>query len=99
MLRAEGNLSLRGLVEVQAQHLSRGCTVVLITHSVEEDVALAADYLVRRGQRPVVVLIDASSFNGPTGTHQLAEMLRFLRMPVRVLRRGDDLGAALSSTI
>ena len=99
MLKAEGNLSLRGLVEVQAQHLSRGCTVVLITHSVEEDVALAADYLVRRGQRPVVVLIDASSFNGPTGTNQLAEMLRFLRMPVRVVRRGDDLGAALTSTI
>jgi len=97
LLRAEGNLSLRGLIEVQAQHLSRGSTVVLVTHSVEEDVALAADFLVRRGQRPIVVLIDASSFNGPTGTNQLAEMLRFLRVPVRIVRRGDDLGAALSA--
>jgi uncharacterized protein (DUF58 family) len=99
LLRAEGDLSLRGLVEVQAQHLARGSTVVLITHSVEQDVALAADYLIRRGQRPLVVLVDASSFNGPSGTDQLAEMLRFLRVPVRVVRRGDDLGAALSSQI
>jgi uncharacterized protein (DUF58 family) len=98
LLRAEGNLSLRGLIEVQAQHLSRGSTVVIVTHSVEEDVALAVDFLVRRGQRPVVALIDASSFNGPTGTDQLAEMLRFLRVPVRIIRRGDEIGAALSAS-
>jgi uncharacterized protein (DUF58 family) len=96
LLRAEGDLPIRGLVEVQAQHLARGSTVVLITHSVEEDVALATDYLLRRGLRPVVVLIDAASFNGPSGTNQLAGMLNFLRIPVRVVHRGDDLGVALA---
>ncbi|HEX9616377.1 MAG TPA: DUF58 domain-containing protein [Anaerolineales bacterium] len=96
LLRAEGDLPLRGLVEIQAQHLPRGSTVVLITHSVEEDVALTADYLTRRGLRPVLVLIDASTFNGPSGTDQLAEMVRFLRIPFRVVHRGDHLGAALS---
>jgi uncharacterized protein (DUF58 family) len=96
LLRAEGNLPLRGLVEIQAQHLPRGSTVVLITHSVEEEVALTADYLARRGLRPVLVLIDASTFNGPSGTDQLAEMVRFLRIPNRVVHRGDNLAIALS---
>jgi uncharacterized protein (DUF58 family) len=68
LLRAEGSLPLRGLVELQAQHMARGSTIVLITHSVEEEVALVVDYLARRGMRPVIVLLDASSFNGPSGT-------------------------------
>lgn len=96
LLRAEGELPLRGLAEVQGQHLARGSTIVLITHSVEEEVALIADYLRRRGLRPVVVLIDAASFNGPSGTDLLAEMIRFLRIPLRVVHCGDNLGAALS---
>jgi uncharacterized protein (DUF58 family) len=70
LLRAEGTLPLRGLVEAEAQLLPRGSTVVIITHSVEDDVALSADMITRRGLRPVLVLIDASSFNGPTGTDQ-----------------------------
>jgi uncharacterized protein (DUF58 family) len=96
LLRAEGAMPLRGLVEIHAQHLARGSTVVMITHSVEEEVALTADFLLRRGLRPVLVLIDASSFNGPVGTNQLAEMVRFLHIPLRVVRRGENLGAALS---
>jgi uncharacterized protein (DUF58 family) len=97
LLRAEGGLPLRGLVELQAQHMARGSTIVLITHSVEEDVALVVDYLARRGMRPVIVLLDASTFNGPSGTDQLAAMLGFLRVPLRVVKQGDDLGAALSN--
>jgi uncharacterized protein (DUF58 family) len=96
LLRAEGSLPLRGLVEIQAQHLPRGSTVILITHSVEKEVALIADFLSRRGLRPVMVLIDASTFNGPSGTRELAEMVRFLRIPFRVVHRGDNMTVALS---
>jgi uncharacterized protein (DUF58 family) len=96
LLRAEGSLPLRGLVEIQAQHLPRGSTVILITHSVEKEVALIADFLARRGLRPVMVLIDASTFNGPSGTRELAEMVRFLRIPFRVVHRGDNMTVALS---
>lgn len=99
LLKAQGDLPLRGLVELQAQHIPRGSTVVLITHSVEEEIPLTADYLTRRGLRPVVVLIDAGSFNGPAGTGQLAAMLNFLRIPVRVVRRGEPLDLALTTSI
>jgi hypothetical protein len=69
---------------------------VLITHSVEQDVILATDLLARRGLRPIVVLIDAGSFNGPEGTDEIAKGLRFMRIPLRVVRRDDDLSSVLS---
>ena len=96
LLEAEGELPLRGLVEIQAQSLTRGSTVVLITPSVLEDVTLAADYLLRRGLRPIVVLIDASSFNGPSGSDKLEESLKFLQVPVRRVNQGVDIELALS---
>ena len=95
LLRAEGELPLGALVEIQAQHIVRGSTVVLITASVQQDVALTVDYLLRRGVRPLLVLIDAASFNGPAGTEELATMMKFLRVPVRQVKKGDDLEAAL----
>jgi uncharacterized protein (DUF58 family) len=128
LLRAEGNLPLLGLVEVQGQHLTRGCTVVIVTASHGMEVILSADFLTRRGMRVVVVLINAETFSGETisadtssaqkrsvdtypeesglqdaytgnggisGVKELAETLRFMRIPLRIIRCGDDLGAAL----
>jgi len=99
LLRAEGSLPLRGLVEAEAQLLPRGSTVVIITHSVEDDVALTADMITRRGLRPILVLIDAASFDGPPGTDQLEATLSFLKVPTRVVRRGDNLGVTLSTRV
>lgn len=96
LLRAEGELPLRGLVEIQAQHLARGSTVVLITASVQPDIALIVDYLLRRGLRPIVVLINAASFNGQEGTAELAARLMVLNVPVRDIERDTDLAAGLA---
>lgn len=96
LLRSEGVLPIWGLVDIQAQHLARGSTIVLITHSIEQEVVIATDFLVRRGLRPIVILIDTASFNGLEGTDEIAEGLRFLKIPLRVVRRGDDLSQALS---
>jgi uncharacterized protein (DUF58 family) len=96
LLRGEGTLPIWGLIDIQAQHLARGSTVILITHSVEQDVVIATDFLARRGLRPIVVLIDAASFNGPAGSDDLAVALKSMRVPIRMVRRDDDLGNALS---
>jgi hypothetical protein len=95
-LRADGDLPIHGLVEIESQSLPRGSTVVIITPSVKEEVAFTADLLVRRGMRVVVVLLDAVSFGGSAGTEQVESMLRFMKTPVRMVRRGDDLTVALS---
>jgi uncharacterized protein (DUF58 family) len=96
LLHASGELPLPGLIELQAQHIPRGSTVVIISPSIREEIALTADYLVRRGLRPVVVLIDAATFDGAPGTKALGEMLRFLGIPLCVVGNGDDIGVALS---
>jgi uncharacterized protein (DUF58 family) len=96
LLRAEGTLPIWGLIDIQAQHLTRGSTIVLITQSVEKEIMVATDFLARRGLRPVVVLIDAGSFNGPEGTDEIADGLRFMRVPLRVVRRDDDITRSLS---
>jgi len=96
LLRAEGDLPISALATAQAQHLPRGSTVILITPSVQEEVALAVDVLLRRGLRPVVVLLDAASFGGPPGTAALATAIMALSVPVCQVANGADLGTALS---
>jgi uncharacterized protein (DUF58 family) len=95
--RARGDLSISALVTAQAQHLPRGSTVILITPSVSEEVALAVDVLLRRGVRPVAVLLDAASFGGSSGTEALAVSCLALGVPVRRVPNGVDLTTALAT--
>ena len=96
LLRAEGNLSISDLSTAQARHLPRGCTVVLVTPSVRQEVALAVDILQQRGLRVVVVLLDAASFGGLPGTAELAQAIKLQGVPVYRVERGASLTAALS---
>jgi uncharacterized protein (DUF58 family) len=96
MLKAEGEMPLRGLVEIQARHLPRGSTAILITPSVSDDTVLVTDYLSRRGLRPVAILLDAASFGGESGTAAQVEKIRLLGMPVRKVMNGDDVSQSLS---
>lgn len=95
-LRAAGDLSISALVTAHAQHIPRGSTVIVITPSVEGEVALAADLLSQRGLRPVVVLLDAASFGGSQGTKDLAMSLTALDVPVWEIKNGEDLETTLS---
>ncbi len=99
LLRAQGDLPISALATAQAQHLPRGSTVILITPSIREHVALTVDLLLRRGLRPVVVLLDAASFGGPPGTEALATAVTVLGVPVCQVANGADLGTALSMTV
>ena len=95
-LHAEGDLSISALMTGHAQHMPRGSTVIIVTPSTEDDVALAADLLSQRGLRPIVVLVDAGSFGGDPGTKGLADAVAAVGVPVYQVKNGDDLTAALS---
>lgn len=94
-----GTLPLISLVEAQARHLTRGSTVVLITPSPEDSIAVVTDYLKRRGLRPIVVLLDAESFGGTPGSKPLAEKIRLLGAPVRRVICGESLEANLAGAV
>jgi hypothetical protein len=96
LTHAVGDLPLRALIETQVKHMVRGSTVVLITSSTSREVALIADFLLQRGLKPIAVLIDAESFNGPPGTKLLAENIKLLGVPYRLVKNEMDLSATLS---
>jgi uncharacterized protein (DUF58 family) len=96
LLKAVGVIPLRGLVETQVKHMTRGSTVIIITPSVQPQIAVIVDYLVQRGLRPILVLLDSESFGGLYGSDDLAFKIRSLGVPVRIVRNGDDLEVSLS---
>lgn len=98
LLRADGRIPMQSLVEVQARRLPRGSTAILITPSASEEIYKSADLLMRRGLRPVVVLLDPQSFGGFARADRLVASLQALKIPTCRIARGDDLARALSST-
>jgi uncharacterized protein (DUF58 family) len=96
LIRTEGKLPLPGLIRAQSQHLTRGTTVVLVTASVEQEIAVSVDLLIRRGLRPVVVLIDTFTFGGISGTDMLEQLLLMMNVVVRRVKYGDNLEVTLS---
>jgi uncharacterized protein (DUF58 family) len=97
LLRAEGTIPLRGLVETQVKHMVRGSTIVLITPTVNKEAALLADYLLQRGLRPVVILLDAVTFGGSISSEGLLTSIKMLGVPVRSVACGADLELVLSN--
>lgn len=96
LTRAEGSLPLRALIETQVKHMVRGSTVVLVTSSTSRDVALVSDYLLQRGLKPILVIIDPFTFGGGEGAEQLVGSIKLLGAPYRLIKNDMDLSVALS---
>ena len=99
LLQAQGDLPLHGLVEAQGRHLPRGSTAVLVTASDAPSVYKMADLLLRRGLRPILVQIDATTFGGKGSPQELVRQVGFLGIPVCSIAYGDDLALKLSTTV
>jgi uncharacterized protein (DUF58 family) len=96
LLRPEGSMPLQSLVETQARYLPRGSTVVMITPSSSDSVYKTADLLLRRGLRPVVVLLDSATFGGYYSSDRVIGYLDALGVPYCHVVEGADIGNALS---
>jgi uncharacterized protein (DUF58 family) len=96
LLRTDGKLSLESLVQAEIQVIPRGSTVVIITPDTGEGVTLSVELLMRRGMRPVVVLLDASSFGRRSNLERVENDLKVMGVPVSRIANGDDLSAKLS---
>jgi len=96
LTQMKGKLPINALIETQVKHMVRGSTVVLITPSVFREVAFVVDFLIQRGLKPIVILLDAYSFGGSSGTDRLAESIKLLGIPYRLIKKDADLSAALS---
>jgi uncharacterized protein (DUF58 family) len=97
LAQMKGTLPLQALIETQVKHMVRGSTVVLITPSTSRRVAVVVDFLIRRGLKPIVIFLDAETFGGPPGTAELAQSIKLLGVPYRIIGKDSDLSAALSN--
>jgi uncharacterized protein (DUF58 family) len=97
MMKADGELPLSSWVETEARHLSRGSIVILITPSVQPGIAYLVDRLNHMGLRPVLILLDASSFGNFQGSGEIYSQVKHLGIPVYRVAKGDDLDATLSA--
>ncbi len=96
LLRMQGDFPLQALIDAEIQSLPRGSTVIMITPDTSLKVALVTELLMRRGMRPVDVILDAETFGGGPGTDKLVTTLEMMRVPVCRIKNGDDLAQKLS---
>ena len=99
MQQPDSTLPIEGLVEGHARHLPRGSTIILITPSTDDIIFNIGDVLLRRGLRPVIVLINGASFGGPDDPTILRNSLEILDIPVCVVSCGDDLSEILTTQV
>ena len=95
-LEGRGKLSIAALLSVQARQLPKGSSVILITPTVDPELSVIVDDLQRRNLQPLVVLLDAGSFDGLSGADGIVRQLTERRAPVCLIPCGADLGQALS---
>lgn len=96
VLHPMGDIPLQGLVETQSKHISRGSVVILVTPTVTGDIIFLLEYMLRRGLRPIMILLDPSTFGGVLSNSQLMERIQTVGVPMRYVKNGDDLEAVLS---
>lgn len=92
-----GELPMMGLIQAQSPHLPRGSTVIVITPSLDKMIEAGVEELLRRDLQPMVVLLDRVSFGGRRHSADIVSRLRARRVPVAVIRRGDDIRTAIEA--
>lgn len=99
MVEAEGKLPIQDLVENQSKLIPTGSTVILLSPANQEAIIEAVFSLERRGFHPIVIYLDATSFDiaGPAQPDRSLE-LNF-RAPYFVIRKGENLTQALCKSV
>ena len=92
--RSLSRLSLHQMLTLETPYFTRGTTLVIVTASTDHGWVAEAQTLSRRGIRPMCVLVDPASFGGDSSA-PIQGVLRLARIPSLLVRRGDDLTAAL----
>lgn len=98
IVRADQYIPLGRAITELEMRLNRNTALIVITASTELDWEQQLGYLRRRGVRPVVVLLDPSTFDDTRGSiNRVVEALDAAVIPSLVVKRGDALARVLES--
>ncbi len=93
--RSASSHTLREMLSLETHQFTRGTTVMIVTSSLDMDWITEAQVMIRRGIRPICVFVDPQSFNARLDSSELRGMLQLAKIPTLVVRKDDDIGAAL----
>ena len=97
LLTSEGNMPLFLLVTSHLPSLIKGSTAIIITASTEEDVIMTSNSLLSHGISPVIVLVDAGTFGGPSGAEELEKRLINLNILVFRIKNDTEIAAVFQT--
>lgn len=98
VFRAAGRLRLRDQLALEADHLPRGATVMLVTASAELSWVGYLNALKRRGVNVMAFLVNAATFGGAHNNAALGMTLWAGGVPAYPVRNNEDFAAALLTT-
>ncbi len=96
--RSISTYTLAQMLSLELPFMTRGTTLVIITASIDIEWMTQAQIAIRRGVRPVCILLDPQSFGGTQSFEDARTMLSVARIPTLTIRYGDDLTYALAQT-
>jgi uncharacterized protein (DUF58 family) len=98
MARAIGDAPLGNLLQEEQRRFGRHTTLVVVTSATDDHWLTAIQSLTQRGVRAAVVLLDPSTFGAERSPLVMFSELTASDILTYVVRKGDDLGVALSPT-
>ncbi|MGB9668937.1 MAG: DUF58 domain-containing protein, partial [Anaerolineales bacterium] len=95
IIQAEGNLPIQDLIESQVKLIANGSTVILFSPAQRESLFVATYNLQQRGFHPIIIFLDAASFEDSEGSTPETEVGLGRNVPFYVIRKGSDLTQVL----
>jgi len=93
----KGDMSISALCSAHARLMPRGASAILITGTTSVELLVASGDLQLRKLHPIVVLLDAESFDGRGGSSEIMRRLNEQQVQALLLKCGTDLAAGLSN--
>ncbi|MHB8576492.1 MAG: DUF58 domain-containing protein [Dehalococcoidia bacterium] len=94
--RADGDVPIGDLINVEGRRFGRHTTLIVITPSVDEAWVLSLMQLTQRGVKVAVVLIEASTFGGRGNPLLVVGSLAAADIWTYLVKRGDNLSSSLA---
>lgn len=97
LMKATGEVPVSQLIANETENLKGNSTVIIIAPSGMGQVVTGARQLKNRGPSVIAVLLDSVSFGGTASPANEARRLISARIPVYIVRKGDELPRTLDS--
>jgi len=99
VVHADGDTDLGEVLAAESSRFGRSSVVVIVTPASDDAWVSALMSTVFRGVKAVAVIVDPESFGAPRSQNRVVTSLVAANVPVYLMRRGEDIGRALSRPI